>query len=389
MRIFDSIPPAESYIPLSAIARALLRGPDDFEQDLQSFLGVKHCILFSSGKASLCRLLVALRESDDAGRKQVLIPGYTCYSVAASVVKAGLEIRCYDLDPHTFWPDEASVKALAGNQTLAIIGQHLFGIPTPMEGLRETAESTGSYLIEDAAQALGGAYKGTPLGTLGDFGILSFGRGKPLPLGSGGAIMAKKGEILQEIEKKQGNNGYSSFAAAAVTQLISKPYLYWIAEMLPLGLGETIFDPGFPVQSMPHTMKRLGKIALRELDNLNAHRCEIAGIYQEAIQDMKTPPVPPESTPVFTRYPVSAGNNPISKSLLKLGVRRMYPRAILEEPSIQPYCSQDRATTKGASEISRTLITLPTHRDISREIALEVSQSVRQAYNENYRLYHN
>ena len=53
------------------------------------------------------------------GTKQVLIPGYTCYSVAASVVKAGVDIRCYDLDPHTFWPDERSVQSLAGKNTLA------------------------------------------------------------------------------------------------------------------------------------------------------------------------------------------------------------------------------------------------------------------------------
>jgi len=369
-----SLPPAESYIPLSAIVRALLRGRDDFEQDLKSFLGVKHCGLFSSGKASLYRLLVALKLKDRAGRNQVLIPGYTCYSVAASVVKAGLEIRCYDLDPHTFCPDEKSVRTWAGKNTLAIIGQHLFGIPTPLDGLKGIAESTGSCVIEDAAQALGGSHQGIPLGALGDFGILSFGRGKPLPLGCGGAITAKDGKILQDLEMREVKNGYASFARAALTQVVSKPYLYWVAETLPLGLGETIFDPGFQVQSMPGAIRKLGKTVFEEMDKLNAHRREIAAIYTEAIGEMKSPPVPSESAPVYTRYPVLAGINPIPRSLYRLGVRRMYPNAILEAPAIKPHCFQEPGWTKGASEISRKLITLPTHRAISKQVALEVAK---------------
>lgn len=124
---------------------------------------------------------------------EVLLPGYTCYSLASSVVRAGLKIRVYDLDPRTLQPDIESIVRNRSSRTLAIIHQHLFGIPMPIEGITSLAKETDITVIEDAAQALGGRLNGKALGTLGDFGLFSFGRGKPLPLGGGGDI-GRKGQ---------------------------------------------------------------------------------------------------------------------------------------------------------------------------------------------------
>ncbi len=138
--------------------------------------------------------------------------------MAASVAKAGLKIAIYDLDPRTFAPDMDSVKANFSKNTLAIISQHLLGIPTPVDELRQIAEGIGAYIVEDAAQALGGTMNGRSLGTMGDFGFFSFGRGKPLSLGGGGALIGKDADVLSGLDLKPGNKGYASLMSTAVTQ---------------------------------------------------------------------------------------------------------------------------------------------------------------------------
>ena len=54
-------------------------------------------------------------------------------------------------------PDLSSLWKTASGKTLSIIFQHLFGIPTPVEELKDAARQNNAYLIEDAAQALGGS----------------------------------------------------------------------------------------------------------------------------------------------------------------------------------------------------------------------------------------
>ena len=110
------------------------------------------------------------------------------------------------LDPATLQPDFDSLRNSISDKTLAIVFQHLFGIPTPFYEFEEIAHKTGIPLIEDAAQALGGTLNGQALGTTGDFGFYSFGRGKPLPIGRGGALVAKDADLLSGLDLKPRNN---------------------------------------------------------------------------------------------------------------------------------------------------------------------------------------
>jgi perosamine synthetase len=376
---FGWYPPGETFIPVQSLVRALLPGPADFERDISNFLGAKACILGSSGRALLSQLLVKLKERTGIKKNKVLIPGYTCYSVAASVAKAGLRIVSYDLDPYSFHPRMDSVHAMAGPDTLAIIGQHLFGVPTPMEELLHVSRQSGAYFIEDAAQGFGGSLKGIPLGAIGDFGLFSFGRGKPLPLGSGGALIGKA-EILTELSLEEVESGYADLALAIAGRLLSHKKIYGLLETLPLGLGKTVFDTRFSLQAMPKLIKRLGKRLFMMMAIFNEHRYAIAGLYQRILEGGRTPTLLPESRPVFTRFPVMAGIKHIPKALFQLGVRRMYPKAILDEPAIRPFCAPVTMTTPGSTQIAEMLITLPTHRGITSDVGSVIAEGVKEAY---------
>lgn len=373
-------PPAEVKIPWPALCASVVSSSSDFKKHLCDYLQVKYCILGNSGRAVLYLLLESLKRKDSKRRNEVLIPGYTCYSVAASAAKAGLKISLYDIDPQTLSPDPDSLRHSASSRTLAIVHQHLFGIPTPIDGLKEIAQDTGAYLIEDAAQGLGGILNGRPFGTMGDFGFFSFGRGKSLPLGAGGALAGKDQNVLSGLESEVGSRGYTQLITTAVTLVISWPGLYWIPEMLPLGLGETIFDPHFDVSSMPLLVQNLAEKSMAILEGLNTHRRHLAKTYREAFDTEYVIPIPKGSTPVYTRFPLMAGPGPVPKELKRLGVRRMYPKAIADEETIRPYLENQQVSTPGAAQIARNLITLPTHTGIIENKAKEIARKVEEKY---------
>lgn len=377
---FGWYPPAEAKIHFSAMLAAVKCQHDNFSQDLCGRFQFEGCAIGSSGRVLLSSLLRLLHERDSGHRNEVLIPGYTCYSVAASVVRAGLKISVYDLDPSTLHPDMDSVRGAAGNKTLAVISQHLFGVPTPLSDLAVIAKKTGAYLIEDAAQALGGSINGMALGLQGDFGLYSFGRGKPLPVGAGGALVGKNKNVLATIAENTTRGGYLNLISTALSRIISNPAFYWLPEKLPLGLGTTVFDPTFPILPIPDTVAKLILTAAPFLSSFNTHRRNIAAVYSSTLNTKCLLPVPHEAEPVFVRFPVIAGNLTLARDLTRLGVRRMYPEAISKEKTIKPFFIDNLGPTPGAVEIAANLIVLPTHSGIHSELAQYIASIVKRQY---------
>ncbi len=366
-------PPAETKIPLSAIAGAFFSSAASFEKTLCDYLHVENCALGNSGRSLLYLLLKILYNKNNGKKNEVIIPGYTCYSVAAAVAKAGLKIRVYDLDPNTLAPEPDSLKQSITDRTLAVIVQHLFGIPISIDSTKAFINGSGAFIIEDAAQALGATINDQPAGTLSDFGLFSFGRGKPLPAGGGGAIVSQHVDILREIKFNQQQKGYVQIATTAAVQIISKPQFYGIAEMLPLGLGETIFDPDFKVSNISILIHKLIEESMPLLDRLNMHRNNIAKIYKKKIVHSGIIPVSAALTPIYVRFPLMGCSGAISLTLKKMGVRRMYPKAIADEATIKPYLTKKQVPTPGSKSIVKKLITLPTHHGITANLAKDIA----------------
>jgi perosamine synthetase len=365
-------PPAETRIPARAFASALFGKKTGLKATLCSFLGKQGCVLANSGRALMTLLLQVLKKADSNNRDQVLIPAYTCYSVAASVVKAGLKIAVYDLDPHTFAPDETSLSNAAGGATLAIVHQHLFGIPQPAGPVMQAARNLGIPVIEDAAQGLGGYLDGVPMGALADYGIFSFGRGKPLAVGCGGALVGDN-ETLQSIAPPATTRGVAAMCTSMSVQALSHPLLYGIMERLPLGLGQTIFDPGFAVAGMPPVMQRLAQSSFEDPGTASARRRDIAAVYRSCLPGSRTVPEPPGAQPAYPRFPFLAGPGEVRGQLFRLGVRRMYPRALVDEPEIVRHFAGPVPNAPGARQIARALVTLPTHSRITTQTARRIA----------------
>lgn len=80
----------------------------------------------------------------------------------------------------------------------ALVLVHLYGMPSQMGRITEICARYDLPLIEDAAEALGSLYKGKPLGTFGEIGILSFNGNKIITGSSGGALLSSRQEHVDK-----------------------------------------------------------------------------------------------------------------------------------------------------------------------------------------------
>jgi perosamine synthetase len=174
--------------------------PQNFESALKKFLGVDFVQVECSGTACLVIALEALKELSAA--RTVIIPGYTCPLVPMAIHKAGLKIKVCDTQKDNFDFDHASLANLCDADTLCIIPTHLGGLLADLKPTLDIAQANGSWVIEDAAHALGATANGRAVGTIGDIGFYSFAAGKGLTLYEGGALVARDPQIQEALKAK-------------------------------------------------------------------------------------------------------------------------------------------------------------------------------------------
>ena len=157
------------------------------EARLCAHLGRKHSIVTGRGATAIYLALRAL----PAARGKVVLPSILCPSPANVTLYAGFEPIFCDISLADFSMDPASLERLLAmhEDIAAIMPVHMNGQAAPMAEITALARRRGVPVIEDAAQALGGSYRGTKLGALGDISILSFGHTKTLDVGWGGAAL--------------------------------------------------------------------------------------------------------------------------------------------------------------------------------------------------------
>jgi dTDP-4-amino-4,6-dideoxygalactose transaminase len=164
-------------------------------------LGVGKVLLTTSctHALELAALLLNLEPGDE-----VIVPSYTFVSVVNAFVLRGARPVFADIRPDTLNLDESVLEALITPRTKAIVPVHYGGVGCEMDAILELAAPRGIAVIEDNAHGLFGRYKGRWLGTMGQFGTLSFHETKNFTCGEGGALLvndpafSERAEILRE-----------------------------------------------------------------------------------------------------------------------------------------------------------------------------------------------
>ena len=143
-------------------------------------------------------LAVALRALDIGVGDEVIVPPYTFIATASAALMLGAIPVFVDVDPETLLIDPAGIDAAVTARTRAIMPVHHGGSPVDMDGVMAAAARHGLRVVEDAAQAHGAAWRGRPVGAIGDIGVFSFQSTKPINAGEGG-MMVTDDDTLDEL----------------------------------------------------------------------------------------------------------------------------------------------------------------------------------------------
>lgn len=373
MRFRRTLPPAAAPLSLTDLLHAAAgivigrRYAKRLEAELKGDFGVRHVFLVSSGQAALALALRSLAVL--SRRREVVVPAYTCFSVPAAVVRAGLPMRVADVSPRTFEFDHTALAEAMGPDTLAVIAAHLFGITGDLDTTRKLCERHGAFLVEDAAQAMGGQYGSRKLGCVGDVGIFSLGRGKNITAGSGGIVVTNDSRIAEALAAEYGRLEQPGVLAEvrellrlALMSLFIHPRLYWFPAGLPwLRLGETRYEPDFPVARLSGVSAGALWTWRTRLAQGNARRVRAGEAYRARLGAARVP----DGAVPFLRLPVLMPSREARDQVYALGCRRglgvglMYPSPVNEIGALRPRFAGQRFPA--AETIAERLLTLPTH----------------------------
>jgi dTDP-4-amino-4,6-dideoxygalactose transaminase len=161
----------------SAVSKTML-----FEREMAVLLGSPHTLAVNSCTSALLAGLVGLGVGPG---DEVIVPGYTFIASIAAVLFAGARPVLAEVDESlTLAPGDVAAKIT--DRTKVIMPVHMIGAPADMDRLLAVAD--GVPLLEDCAQACGGTYRGSRLGTIGAAGAYSFNTGKTMTTGDGGML---------------------------------------------------------------------------------------------------------------------------------------------------------------------------------------------------------
>ena len=379
------LPPVLSPITLRALAdgvaatMGLRRNPSDLvESMVRARYGASAALLTDSGTSAL---VLALRKMLPRGGT-VAYPAYACIDLTSAALASGVRVRLYDLDPETLSPDLDSVRDAIGRGVDAIVVAHLYGYPADMPGIIELAEEAGIPVIEDAAQSAGGSFRGAPLGSFADVSVLSFGRGKGITAGSGGALLARtvaSAEWLRSAraELPKGTRGATTMASLTAQLVLSNSALYRVPASIPaLRLGEMVFHPARDVRAMSPGSCAVLRRTLGLADRDYVERRKRARDLLTLMRGNRT--IQPARSvsggePGFLRFAFldCTGERAVREDL---GAVRGYPMTLDQHPQLRSLLLPGEQAGTGSRILRDRLFTVPTHTGVNRSDVLRIAE---------------
>jgi 8-amino-3,8-dideoxy-alpha-D-manno-octulosonate transaminase len=160
----------------------------ELEAELVNTFKTNHVQLVSSGTAAVS---VALASAGVGAGDEVIIPTFTFVASFEAIMMLGAIPVLVDIDD-TLTLDPKAVEAAITPKTKAVMVVQMCGSMGDLDALQSICTKHNLLFVEDACQAIGGTYKGKPLGSIGDLGCFSFDFVKTITCGEGGAVITNK-----------------------------------------------------------------------------------------------------------------------------------------------------------------------------------------------------
>lgn len=372
-----------------------------FENDLATYLSVKKAFAFNSGRTALSVAIQALNLSPGA---EVIVPAYTCAIVFEVILRLGLKPVLIDVNPITYNIDTELIRGAITSGTRVVIPVHLFGRPCEMNQIMELADKHSLYVIEDVAQALGAEYEKTKVGTFGDLAIFSFGPGKSITSGEGGAIATNNDELIEKVMDIQAKLEKPNLAwdlhvirNIIAMKLFSNPVLYtyirnYTEENLNAGDREILenclkllhqehsieLHSTVKLTRMPFSSSKIARIQLKKLDEFNRKRITNAMTLNRMLDGLKgyleLPEADDHMKNTFTRYPLKllrGSRDSLMKGLLEGGIDAEKPYHYLIE-LLESLGTRAPNTMK----LANSILNIPNHPKLKESDTLKVANTL-------------
>jgi UDP-4-amino-4,6-dideoxy-N-acetyl-beta-L-altrosamine transaminase len=290
----------------------LTQGPNipRFEQRVTAHTGAKHAVAVNSATSALhisC-LSLGLGPGDWLWTSPI-----TFVASANCGLYCGAEVDFVDIDPRTYnlCPRALESKLKEAEKTgklpKIVVPVHLSGQPCDMEAIHALSLQYGFKIIEDASHAIGGTYKGEPIGNgrYSDITVFSFHPVKIITTAEGGMALTNSDELATKL---------SLFHSHGITRdptLMTRPMEGpWYYQQVDLGYNYRMTD----IQAA------LGVSQISRLDHYVARRHEVAARYNELLADLPLirPWQHPDSHSAFHLYVIRLQLDKISRSHLQV-----------------------------------------------------------------------
>lgn len=261
-----------------------------FEDEFAAYHGVRHAVALSSGRVALYAILKAL-ELQAGG--EVVVPAYSFFSLPDVVRHLGFVPVFAACHPRNFALDPGRLDSAFSDKTVALIVEHPFGQPAPMEDIMAVAGRRGLPVIEDPSQSIGAALDGRPVGTFGRAACMSLIHGKNLMTFGGGVVLTDDDGIYGKVfrlaveapepapERVRRNalNGIVKWLMTTKSGFAVGPFLpFYLLNLLDRARLDAVFreerspfSPG-ALEALSNLQAALGLVQLERLDARNARR---------------------------------------------------------------------------------------------------------------------
>ena len=253
----------------------LTQGPavPAFEAAVAAKVGATHAVAVNSATSALHIACLAL----GVGPGDVVWTTPVTFVASANcALYCGAVVDFVDIDPRSYNMSVAALRdkleraAADGRLPKVVIPVHLCGQPCEMAEIHALAQRYGFAVIEDASHAVGGRYRGEPIGNCrySDITVFSFHPVKIITTAEGGLALTQREELAQRMQLLR-SHGITRDPA----QMSRAPDGPWYYEQVTLGFNYRMTD----------LQAALGLSQLARLDEYVTRRHALARRYDEAL----------------------------------------------------------------------------------------------------------
>ncbi len=337
---------------------SFILGPEvrEFESAFASYLGVGACTGLANGTDAL---VLALRALGLRPGDEVIVPSFSFFATAEAVLLLGGVPVFADVGPETLNLDAEDAERRVTERTVGLLPVHLYGRPFDVDAVLALCEKRGLWMIEDAAQAQGAAWKGTRVGGFGSLAAWSFYPTKNLGcFGDGGGVTGNDKDLVAQVHRLANHGQTSRY------------------QHMDVGTNSRLDSLQAAVLNC--------RLAFLEEDN--SRRRELACRYHGAfkdIADLRLIPDPPGAVSVYHQFTIrTSRRDELMEHLKSKGIASSvhYPVPIHQQPVVKERFPISAGELPVSTAAAKDVLCLPIFPELTNEEHEQVCSAVREHF---------